>query len=120
MLWRDFLLVAAGGAIGSVLRYGCTLMVAQLQWHPTIATLIVNIAGSFVIGLLIGCSLSSEWKAFATVGLCGGFTTFSTFSSQTADLLRNGAYLLGVANVVVSVVVCVVAAAVGVMLTNKH
>lgn len=87
-----------GGGIGSVMRYGVQ---AWMHGHvsPVLfpwATFSVNLAGSFLIGLFYALSarfnLPDETRLFLTTGLCGGFTTFSTFSHENLTLLRQGAY----------------------------
>lgn len=89
---RNLLLVAAGGALGSMGRYGLSLLAAQLQIHAEWATFAANLAGSFLIGLSMPGGGGSA-AIFYTVGLCGGFTTLSTFSSQSLRLLHDGQYL---------------------------
>lgn len=94
----NFLLVGIGGMIGAVLRYGVSLVVMgsslALQRLP-LATLIVNVVGSFILGLLAGYlrshgSMGSGVFLLLGTGVCGGFTTFSTFSLEVADMLRGG------------------------------
>lgn len=87
---KNILLVGLGGACGSMLRYVATLIIDALQWASWTATLSVNAIGSFLIGLCIASCADSDWKLMLTVGFCGGFTTFSTFSSQTMEMLRLG------------------------------
>ncbi len=81
---NNFLLVGAGGAIGSMARYATALLIGARMFP--FATLTVNVAGSFIIGVLLGLSMKSNisdntWK-FLAVGVCGGFTTFSAFSLE--------------------------------------
>lgn len=95
---KQLLLVGFGGFIGSVLRF----LISKLNhsWHflsLPIGTLAVNVVGSLIIGLLIGMSakgnlISTDLRLFLMVGLCGGFTTFSTFSSENMLLLQNGQF----------------------------
>ena len=113
--------VAAGSAIGGVLRYGCTDVMTRLTgpdfpW----GTIAVNVAGSFVIGFFAAVSgPDGRWAAgpaarqFVASGLLGGFTTFSAFSLQTVTLAQDGAWLLASANVIGSVAPCLVAAGIG-------
>lgn len=88
--------IATGGAIGAVLRH-LTGMAALRLWGPDYpwGTLLVNILGSFIMGLLVGLFAhlwqpSQEMKAFLTVGLLGGFTTFSSFSLDAVMLWERG------------------------------
>jgi fluoride exporter len=111
------LLVTLGGAVGTLLRYGIGEWAQPISKSLPWGTIFINIAGSFVIGFFGTLTLangkypvSENARLFVMVGLCGGFTTFSAFSLQTLDLLRDGAALRAGANVVLSVVMCVVAA----------
>jgi fluoride exporter len=114
------LYVVIGGAIGTLARY--MISVAALPISQTLpwGTISINILGSFVIGFFGTLTLSQgrfpvseDIRLFVMVGLCGGFTTFSSFSLQTLDLLRSGATLRASINVIASVVLCVAAVAVG-------
>ncbi len=113
---RNFLLVALGGALGSVFRHAASLIIPakHFPW-PTLA---VNIAGSFLIGLILALSTKEEsflynWKLFLATGICGGFTTFSAFSQENMELLQNGKYLLALTYIVVSIVLGIVAVFLG-------
>lgn len=100
---KNMLMIAAGGALGSMGRYGLSLLASHLLIRPEWATLTANACGSFLIGLFLPC-VNSEWFLFYTVGLCGGFTTFSTFSSQSLRLLHDGQYFWGLLYMAGSVV----------------
>jgi CrcB protein len=116
-----YLWVALGGALGSMARYGLgnamTLAVgAEFPW----GTLLINVLGSFVIsffGVLTGLDarlpLPAEARIFVTVGLCGGFTTFSSFSLQTVELARNGQPGRAALYVALSAALCIIACAAG-------
>jgi len=109
--------VALGGALGSVARYWCSGLVASTMGETfPWGTLIVNVSGSLVIGFIATVSgpdgrflIPPEARQFMMVGILGGFTTFSSFSLQTLTLARDGQWLLAGANVVGSVVLCLVA-----------
>ena len=92
---KALLLVGAGGFAGSALRYLISRL--MLPWAVSsgfpFSTLTVNVAGSLLIGALMGLGLSGGWALLCIVGFCGGFTTFSTFSLETVTLLRAGSYL---------------------------
>ena len=110
------LLVALGGAIGSVVRAlaGHVLPAGRLPW----ATIVVNVAGSLLIGWLMARFAaepegSLRAHSFWVVGVCGGFTTFSAFSWQTFDQMLKGHWALAALNVVLSVVLCLAATWVG-------
>jgi len=110
------LLIALGGAAGSVARaLVAYALPARFPW----ATLLVNVAGSFLIGWLLGRLAGLEPLPAArvqsglVVGFCGGFTTFSTFSWQTFDQLQKGQWGAAAANVLLSVSLCLLAVAAG-------
>lgn len=117
-----YLWVAAGSALGGMARYWCSGFVAEragdaFPW----GTLIINIIGSFVIGLFGGLTgpdgrflVSPDVRVFVMVGLCGGYTTFSSFSLQTLGLMQDGEWVRAGANVMLSVVLCLVAVWLGV------
>jgi CrcB protein len=120
MSFTTCLFVVIGGAIGTLARY--LISVAALPFSQSLpwGTIWINIIGSFVIGLFGTLTLahgrfpvSENARLFVMVGLCGGFTTFSSFSLQTLDLMRSGANLRAAINVVASVVLCIAAVAVG-------
>lgn len=119
------LLVAGGGAIGSVLRY---LMATAIQRFTTgnfpYGTVCVNILGCFVIGLLYIWLIERapdprlSLRALLMVGVMGGFTTFSSFSLETIGLLMQGAYVGAVLNVVGSVALCLLGTTLGMYLAR--
>jgi CrcB protein len=96
---KQLLLIGMGGFIGSVARFLVSKLNTRIDWLSIpIGTLTVNVLGSLLIGFLIGISekspvLTVEWRMFLMVGLCGGFTTFSSFSGENLMLLRNGQFL---------------------------
>ena len=102
--------VALGGAIGSVLRFWVGGWVASKFGAPIWGTLFVNVTGSFAIGMLAAMGSGHPiMRYLLIVGVMGGFTTFSAFSLQTLDLLQNGHAMMAVANVGLSVFVCLLA-----------
>lgn len=114
-LLYNILMVAAGGALGAVGRYLVTLLVALTTWHPALGTLLVNVLGSFLIGWWMTCT-NGRTTLLLTVGVCGGFTTFSTFSSQTLAMLQAGCYAQAIVYALASVVLCVICAWLGAMM----
>lgn len=110
----NFLTVGAGGALGAICRYGLTLL---LSGQPLLATLLANILGSLLIGVAIG-STRGQWQLFLSVGFCGGFTTFSTFSNQTLGLIQSGQWLAAGAYALGSVTLCVLATLIGYALSR--
>lgn len=117
------LLIATGGAIGSVLRYlvGRAVQGASASGFP-IGTLVVNVVGCFLIGafvrFLLNMQTSAELRAFLVIGFCGGFTTFSTFSYETVGLIEGGEYARAATYVVASVVICILATFAGMAAMN--
>jgi CrcB protein len=104
--------VAVGGAIGSVARHGVNRLVHQ-EWpllRFPIATVIVNVVGCCVIGVLAGLiatgrlPMRTTWREFVFVGILGGFTTFSTFGLETITLVRSGASDQALMNVLLQLV----------------
>lgn len=117
MTFFSYLLVALGSAIGGVFRFGLSGFVGRLAGEAMPwGTLLVNVAGSFVIGLFAAVTVaggrfpaSSDFRIFVMVGICGGFTTFSSFSLQTLGLIDDGAWFRAGANVILSVLFCLLA-----------
>ena len=114
------LVVALGGALGTVGRYLLALAMAPISQGVPWGTVVINIVGSFVIGFFGTLTLShgrfpvpENLRLFVLVGVCGGFTTFSSFSLQTLDLLRAGAVNRALVNVAASVILCLGAVALG-------
>ena len=113
-----FLLIAVGGAAGSVLRYliGGAVQRMSAGGFP-VGTMFVNVSGCFLIGILLrqflNMQLSPELRAFLIVGFCGGFTTFSTFSAETVGLIEGGEYGRATGYVGLSVILCLAATFVG-------
>ena len=114
-----YLWIALGGALGSVGRYWLNGIVsAKLGETFPLGTLTINVVGSFIIGILGALTIpegrmSAETRAFATqflmIGVCGGFTTFSSFSLQTLNLIREREWIYAGGNVLLSVALCLIA-----------
>ena len=104
---NNFLLVGAGGAIGSMLRYGVALATGN-RLFPY-ATFAVNITGCLIIGILLGLTMKSNlsnygWRFLAT-GLCGGFTTFSAMSLEGVELLQQQKYFIFLLYILLSITI---------------
>ena len=129
-LLQQYLVIGLGGALGSVLRFGIGSFIdANLQRPGQIfpwGTIFVNITGCFIIGFVATISapdgrvlLSPLTRSFITIGILGGYTTFSSFSVQTLALAQNGQWGGAAANVLISVVVCLLGVWLGAMLAGS-
>lgn len=96
-----------GGALGSMVRYGISMLAATMAWSPLWGTLTANVLGSFLIGIGFAAFNQGSWQLFLTVGVCGGFTTFSTFSSQSLSLMDQGRMGMAMLYILGSVAVCI-------------
>jgi CrcB protein len=118
----SYLWVMVGSALGGLLRFAIGKLAIPLDTDIgfPIGTVFINMIGSFVIGYFGTLTLhngrypvSENMRVFVMIGVCGGFTTFSSFSLQTFDLARSGAWGRALANILLSVVLCVAAVAAG-------
>lgn len=112
-----------GGGLGAISRYYVSLSLKEHSINFPIATLSVNIIGSLILGFVAAlfwakAPFHTTLKLAITVGFCGGLTTFSTFSWETFDLIKQGDYLLALFYTVISVLVCVLAIGLGAFLSK--
>jgi CrcB protein len=119
-----YLLVAVGGAFGSVARYWVAGVAPRL-WGEAFpyGTLVVNVLGSFLISLVMGVALSTtlipvNLRVFLTTGIIGGFTTYSTFNYETLALLQERLWWTGSLNVAITLLGCVIAGMLGLLLAR--
>ncbi len=121
---KHLLIIGSGGFLGSVARYLVSQLNLTVSFHSIpVGTLIVNIAGSLVIGFLTGIAeksliLTPEWRLFLMVGLCGGFTTFSAFANENLMLIHNGQIMTVLLYTGLSIFLGFVAVYLGYILTN--
>ncbi|MCB1498095.1 MAG: fluoride efflux transporter CrcB [Bauldia sp.] len=121
-----YLWIGLGSALGGMARYWMSGVIARTvgETFPW-GTLVVNVVGSFIIGFVAILTapdgrvfLSSTTRLALMTGFCGGYTTFSSFSLQTLNLLNDGEYVYAGANIVISVVICLVAVWAGAAAAN--
>jgi fluoride exporter len=117
----SYFVIAMGGALGSMARFWLSGAVAEKfgEIFPA-GTLLVNVSGSLIIGFFAGLTgpdarllVSPTIRQFFMMGICGGYTTFSSFSLQTLTLARDGEFLFAVLNIACSVVLCLIAVWIG-------
>ena len=100
------IVVALGGALGSLLRYLVGLIPVSEQFLFPIKTFLINIGGSLLIGLVAALSIKANMSPkvilFLKVGICGGFTTYSTFALETSTLLKSGHFMVALLYVLLS------------------
>ncbi len=126
MIWdivKNIVIVGAGSFLGGAARYAVSLLMKGVGKGFPWATLAVNLAGCFLIGLLWGvfsknATGDSSWTLFLTVGLCGGFTTFSTFSKEALMMLQAGNIWSFAGYVAISVVAGIALVALGYFLVR--
>lgn len=121
---KQLLLIGFGGFIGSIARFLVSKL--NVSWHVMsipMGTLVVNITGSLLIGFLAGIAaksdvLSADLRLFLMVGVCGGFTTFSSFTNENMMLIQNGQTLTALIYISASVILGLVAVFLGYSLSN--
>ena len=124
---QAYIWIAVGSALGGMARYWCTGAAARLfgETFPW-GTLLINILGSFIIGFFVSLTgpegryvVDQNFRMFVTVGLCGGYTTFSAFSLQSMVLMQEGEWLQAGGYIAASVIVCLLAVWLGHLLAHQ-
>lgn len=121
---KQLLYIGIGGFIGSILRFLVARLNLSVQlFSIPVGTLIVNLLGSMIIGFLAGVASKSELmspnlRLFLMVGICGGFTTFSSFTLENMTLLQNGQYVSAIIYILSSLILGLVAVITGYFLSN--
>ena len=121
----NILYIAVGGAVGAVFRYSVNIGAQHILGKDfPYGTLIVNIIGSLLIGIVYvlmieRAELSQEWRSFLIIGVLGAFTTFSTFSFETISLFESGEILKAFINILASVSICLFVCWLGMFLTRQ-
>jgi len=120
----NILIIGLGGFVGAVSRYGLALWIGQ-RWGRVfpLGTFVVNVSGSFLIGLLM--TLLAErftgnphWRLLLVVGFLGAYTTFSTFEYETGALMKDGEWFFAMLNIILSVVAGFIALKLGEMIAK--
>jgi len=121
----NYFIIGIGGFLGAVCRYIVALWIGQ-RWGRTfpLGTFVVNISGSFLIGLLMSLftekfMVSPQGRLFLVVGFLGAYTTFSTFEYETGNLLKDGEWSIALANVILSVIAGFVALKLGELIAKS-
>lgn len=119
----NVLAIFIGGGLGSLIRYGTAVLLKMYSMDFPVATITVNILGSIILGFAAAlfwkeAQLHPSLKLAVTVGFCGGLTTFSTFSWETFELIKNGEWILALLYTLISVLACVLAVSLGVFLAK--
>jgi CrcB protein len=120
---KNYLLVGFGGALGSMFRYFTGTVVRTSQWP--MATFLVNIVGSFILGMFVAWGIKQEgtlknWILFAGTGFCGGFTTFSAFTVENLRLLQESKWQMAVIYILSSILLGIIAAFLGFRLAQNN
>ena len=115
----NIFIIGIGGFLGAISRYGVALWIGQ-RWGRNfpLGTFLINISGSFLIGLLMSLfterfMVNPQWRLLLVVGFLGAYTTFSTFEYETGALMKDGEWLIAMLNVVLSVIVGFIALKLG-------
>jgi CrcB protein len=122
---KQLIAIAAGGAVGALMRYGMSTGIYNLLGRSfPYGTLAVNVLGSLLMGFLFvvlveRSALDAVWRGAILIGGLGAFTTFSTFSIETLNLLENGSVSLALMNMLLSVLLCIAAVWLGVTLARQ-
>lgn len=120
----NYILVSAGAAAGGAARYWLSNFVYKfLPANFPYGTLTVNVIGSFLLGFILffisdRSLISPNLRLFLTIGFCGGFTTFSTFSYETINLIKNAEFLYASLNILFNVILCLAATYIAYILSN--
>ncbi|MEA1889955.1 MAG: fluoride efflux transporter CrcB [Pseudomonadota bacterium] len=122
---KQLLVIAAGGAVGALMRYGMSNAVYSMLGRSfPYGTLAVNVFGSLLMGFLFVLLIERSafdvlWRSAILIGGLGAFTTFSTFSIETLNLIENGSVTLALLNMLLSVALCIIAVWLGVAVARQ-
>ena len=122
---KQLLVIAAGGAVGALMRYGMSNAVYSMLGRSfPYGTLAVNVLGSLLMGFLFVLLIERSafdvlWRSAILIGGLGAFTTFSTFSIETLNLIENGSVAMALLNMLLSVALCIIAVWLGVAVARQ-
>ena len=118
----EILVVGLGGAIGAILRYSISL-IPYKNTFPVL-TLITNLLGAILIGIVVGISVKNNWSKnltlFFKTGVCGGFATFSTFSLEANNLFQINKPVMAIIYIILSVVLCLLGVMFGIFISSRN
>ena len=123
-MFRTVILVGTGGFIGSVMRYLLQVFIENklLSTFP-LATMIANITGSFIIGVVFALAekslMNSDWRIFMSVGICGGFTTFSAFAFNNFNMIKEHTWNQLLLNIGGTMILGILAVYLGIILVRE-
>ena len=118
---KNLLYIFIGGGTGSLVRYFLGKFVeSNFSSTLPIGTLVINIAASFILGSFVGSNykIDESWRALIAIGFCGGFSTFSTFSNDTLQLMTLGRTTEAFVNIFLNVIICLLATYVGILIVK--
>jgi fluoride exporter len=122
---KEVIYIFVGSGLGGLTRFGIGRWINTFHSHAfPLGTLLVNLLACFILGFVIGLAdnkqlISVQARLFWVVGFCGGFSTFSTFSSETLTLLQTGNHLTNIAYIFSSIVLCLLFTFIGLLVANK-
>ena len=117
----EWLAVFVGGGLGSLTRYTISRLMQHKGWDFPLATILANILSCIALGILIGAltKVSPLQRLLWMVGFCGGFSTFSTFTAETYQLIQDGNYYFAAGNILISIIICLIALIIGVRISTS-